>query len=189
MFEQEIVVRILLHVELLYAAVEKVLEVVDIQAFTGRNKDAIVAKSCHPRVLQLVERHIFARSGREVVGVFFGPLVSVHFVEHHESGFVGTAQIAERLVNHLNLFFEIGVRHVDYVHQQVGFAHLVECTLERVNQVGRQFTDKAHRIGQEGRLSMITLRTVVSSVAKSLFSANTSVLARRLMSVDLPTLV
>ena len=30
MFEQEIVVRILLHVELLYAAVEKVLEVVDI---------------------------------------------------------------------------------------------------------------------------------------------------------------
>ena len=76
MFELEIVVRILSHVELLYAAVEKVLEVVDIQAFTGRNKDAIVAKSCHPRVLQLVERHIFARSGREVVGVFFGPLVS-----------------------------------------------------------------------------------------------------------------
>lgn len=35
MFEQEIIVRILLHMELLYAAVEKVLEVVDIQAFTG----------------------------------------------------------------------------------------------------------------------------------------------------------
>ena len=70
MFEQEIVVRILLHVELLYAAVEKVLEVVDIQAFAGRNKDAIVAESCHPRVLQLIERHIFARGGCQVVGVF-----------------------------------------------------------------------------------------------------------------------
>ena len=36
---------------------------------------------------------------------------------------------------------------------------------------------------------MITLRTVVSSVAKSLFSANTSLFERRFMMVDFPTLV
>ncbi len=42
---------------------------------------------------------------------------------------------------------------------------------------------------RNGRLSNTTLRTVVSSVAKSLFSANTSLLARRFMSVDLPTFV
>ena len=36
---------------------------------------------------------------------------------------------------------------------------------------------------------MVTLRTVVSRVAKSLFSASTSLLAKRLRMVDLPTLV
>ncbi len=36
---------------------------------------------------------------------------------------------------------------------------------------------------------MVTLRTVVSSVAKSLFSANTSLLLSRVINVDFPTLV
>ena len=38
-------------------------------------------------------------------------------------------------------------------------------------------------------VGMVILRTVVSSVAKSLFSANTSLLARRFIMVDLPTFV
>ena len=42
---------------------------------------------------------------------------------------------------------------------------------------------------RKGKFSMVTLRTVVSSVAKSLFSAKTSDLASRFMMVDLPTLV
>ena len=42
---------------------------------------------------------------------------------------------------------------------------------------------------RKGRFSTTTLRTVVSSVAKSLFSANTSLLASIFMMVDLPTLV
>lgn len=42
---------------------------------------------------------------------------------------------------------------------------------------------------RNGRLSIVTLRTVVSRVAKSLFSAKTSDLEMRFMSVDLPTLV
>ena len=42
---------------------------------------------------------------------------------------------------------------------------------------------------RNGRLSIITLRTVVSNVANSLFSANTSLLASRFINVDLPTLV
>ena len=44
-------------------------------------------------------------------------------------------------------------------------------------------------VSRNGRLSIITLRTVVSSVANSLFSANTSDLLSRFISVDLPTLV
>ena len=42
---------------------------------------------------------------------------------------------------------------------------------------------------RNGRFSMITLRTVVSNVAKSLFSANTSLLESNVIKVDLPTLV
>ena len=44
-------------------------------------------------------------------------------------------------------------------------------------------------LSRKGRLSIITLRTVVSSVANNLFSANTSLLANRFINVDLPTLV
>ncbi len=44
-------------------------------------------------------------------------------------------------------------------------------------------------LSRKGRLPSTTLRTVVSSVAKSLFSANTSLLLSRFMSVLLPTLV
>ena len=42
---------------------------------------------------------------------------------------------------------------------------------------------------RKGRLSKTTLRTVVSSVAKSLFSAKTSLFEIRFISVDFPTLV
>ena len=44
-------------------------------------------------------------------------------------------------------------------------------------------------VKRKGRLSITTLRTVVSSVAKSLFSAKTSLLLSMFMMVDLPTLV
>ena len=44
-------------------------------------------------------------------------------------------------------------------------------------------------VSRNGRFSMVTFLTVVSKVAKSLFSANTSLLLRRFISVDLPTLV
>ena len=44
-------------------------------------------------------------------------------------------------------------------------------------------------LNRKGRLSMTTFRTVVSRVANSLFSANTSLLDIRVMSVLLPTLV
>ena len=42
---------------------------------------------------------------------------------------------------------------------------------------------------RKGTFSITTLRTVVSSVAKSLFSAKTSLLASRFINVLLPTLV
>ena len=35
------------------------------------------------------------------------------------------------------------------MQQQVGLAHLVQRTFERIHQVGRQFTDKTDRIGQQ----------------------------------------
>ena len=42
---------------------------------------------------------------------------------------------------------------------------------------------------RKGKFSIVTLRTVVSRVAKSLFSAKTSLFESRFISVDLPTLV
>ena len=42
---------------------------------------------------------------------------------------------------------------------------------------------------KKGRLPMTTLRTVVSKVANSLFSASTSLLLSAFIKVDFPTLV
>ena len=43
------------------------------------------------------------------------------------------------------------MRDVDHMHQQVGFAHLVERRFERLDQLGGQFADESHGIGQQER--------------------------------------
>ena len=60
---------------------------------------------------------------------------------------------------------------------------------ESTRSVGSLRMNPTVSASRNGRFSMTTLRTVVSSVANSLFSANTSLLARRFIVVDLPTLV
>lgn len=149
LLEEEIVVRIFLHVKLAHAAVDEILQFVDVLALTGGDEDAVVAEAGHPSFLQLAEREVFARGRREVVGLFFHPGVGVHFVEHHNLRFVGTAEVAERFVDHFHLFFKVGVRHVDHVNQEVGLTHFVEGAFEGLHQVGGQFADKTDSVGQE----------------------------------------
>ena len=43
------------------------------------------------------------------------------------------------------------MRNIDHMHQQVGFAHLVERRFERLDQFGRQFADEADRIRKQKR--------------------------------------
>ena len=60
---------------------------------------------------------------------------------------------------------------------------------ESTRSVGNLRMKPTVSASRNGRLSITTLRTVVSSVANSLFSANTSLFASMFMMVDLPTLV
>ena len=38
--------------------------------------------------------------------------------------------------------------HVDHMHEQIGFARLVEGRFERLDQVGRELADETYRVGQ-----------------------------------------
>ena len=60
---------------------------------------------------------------------------------------------------------------------------------ESTRSVGNFRINPTVSASRNGRFSITTFRTVVSSVAKSLFSANTSLFASMFMMVDLPTLV
>ena len=104
---------------------------------------------CHPRLLEFVERDVFTGRCRQVILVLGSPRIGVNLVEHQQRRLVGTAQVSQSLFNDADLLFEIGMGDVDDMHQQVGLAHLVERTLEALNKVGRQLTDKADGIGQQ----------------------------------------
>ena len=60
---------------------------------------------------------------------------------------------------------------------------------ESTRSVGSFLMNPTVSASRKGRFSITTFLTVVSSVAKSLFSANTSLLASMFIIVDLPTLV
>ena len=60
---------------------------------------------------------------------------------------------------------------------------------ESIKSVGNLRMNPTVSLSKKGRFSIMTLRTVVSRVAKSLFSAKTSLLASKFINVDLPTLV
>lgn len=85
---------------------------------------------------------------------------------------------------------QIRVGNIYDVQQQVGFAHLVQRRFkESTKSVGNLRIKPTVSDSRNGRFSIITLRTVVSNVANSLFSANTSLLESSVIRVDLPTLV
>ena len=71
----------------------------------------------------------------------------------------------------------------------IAIVFVAVCLLTTPSEEPAEGTDPTVSESRKGRFSIITLRTVVSSVAKSLFSANTSLLASKFISVDLPTLV
>ena len=137
--------------QLAYSFIDKVFEIVDIGLLACGDKYGIVAEACHPRMLQVVERAVALGGRREVVGVFLLPRVGICLVEHKKHGFVGAAEVGERFVDHFNLFREVGVRHVHDVDKDISLAHLVERAFEGVHEVGGQFADKAHGVGQEER--------------------------------------
>lgn len=74
--------------------------------------------------------------------------------------------------------------------EDVGVAHLVEGRLEGVDEMGGKLAYEAYGIGQEeGEVVDDYLADGSVECGEKLVSAKTSLLARRFISVDLPTLV
>ncbi len=153
--KQEVVVREALQVYLLGTLVDFLFQFVDVDSFLCRDEHAVIARARHPSALQFVERYILACGGCEVIGILGDVCESVDLIEHHDHrlGFHALANILERVVDNLNLFFEIGMRYIYHMKQYVRLAHLVESRLERVDKVSGQLADKSYRVGeQEGQV-------------------------------------
>jgi hypothetical protein len=139
--------------KLAHTLVDYILEVVDICAFTGRNKEAILFELGHPCGLELVEGKILAGFGGEVVLVFGDILVGIHFVENHHHGLVATVKVGKCLVHNLYLLLKVGVGNIHHMQQKVGLAHLVKGRLEGLYKVGGELAYESNGVGeQEGEI-------------------------------------
>ena len=123
---QKVIERVAASVDFAYHTVEVVTQLVDIDALTRRDEYAGGITFGHPAFFDVVERHIAACGGSEVIFVFRDITERIDLVEYHENWFVARTDITQCFANHSDLFFEVWVRDVDHVQQQVGFANLIE---------------------------------------------------------------
>ena len=78
--------------------------------------------------------------------------VGIDFIENENHRFVGcVADFMECFVDNLDLFLESRVRDVHDMQEQIGFTHFIEGGFERLDEVGRQFAYKSHRVGEQER--------------------------------------
>ena len=110
--------------------VQVVPQFVDPNLLLGGDEDAGGLLLRNPAVLELVQGAVLRLLGRE--GEFVVGLVGVgiDLVEHHEDGLVRRADVAERLFHYLHLLFEVGVRDVHHMDEDIGLPDLVQGTLE-----------------------------------------------------------
>ena len=137
--------------QLAHFPVDHLTELVDVLLLLRRYEETLVVQLRHPCAAQLVEGDVFLGCRSEVVLLLFGPRIVVYLVEDYHGRLVGTSEVLERVLHHVYLFLEVGVRYVDDVEQEVCLAHLVQRRLKRVNQVCGQLADKAYGVGKEER--------------------------------------
>ena len=77
--------------QLAHLSVYRLAELVDVQLLLRRDEHAVLAQTCHPCALQLVERDVLLGHRREVVLLLLGPRVVVNLVEHNHRRLVGAS--------------------------------------------------------------------------------------------------
>ena len=176
-------------VYLFHLLIEYLFQLLNVGLFVGGDEDAVVVHFGHPRFFQILKTIVFAFHWGEVVRILLHIAESVNLVEKIDGGFA-VLSISLSVFPPPEFVPQSRVGDVDDMYEEVGLAHLVECGFERLNQVVWQLAYESHGVRkEEWEILDGDLRTVVSSVANSLFSAKTSDLLIRFMMVDLPTLV
>ena len=135
--------------ELTHFLVHQALQLWNVGLFLGRNEEAVLAKLCHPRLHQFVERDVFASLWSEVVLVLLHPRVGINLIEHDDAWLVGSAEVAQCFFHYVDLFLKVGMRNIHHMNQQVCLTHFVECRFEGIHQVGWQFANEADRIAEQ----------------------------------------
>ena len=103
-------------------------------------------------MFKLFQRNILTQAWGQVVVVLLDVGEGVHLVEHQNHRLVfRLAYLLQGAVDHFDLFLELWVGNVDYMHEYVGVAHLVERRFEGVDKVGWQFADESDSVGEQKR--------------------------------------
>ena len=128
--EEEIVIGIALHMDRLNAVVHERAQGINIFFILSRDEDAVAAEARHPGLLQVLERVVLARHGREVIFLLRHIRKIVDLVENDDGRFLLLAYLADGLLDDLVLLLEIGVADIHHVDEQIRLAHLVQGRFE-----------------------------------------------------------
>ena len=71
--------------------------------------------------------------------------VSVYLIEDNVYRLVAGTYVAKCLLHYFHLFLEVRSADVYYVKQNISLAHLVQGTLERFNELGRELSYETYR--------------------------------------------
>ena len=134
-----------------YLIIYNGFQFIQIGLFTGWNENTIVIQFRHPSLHQFFKSNVFLCFRCQVIFRLFHISISIDFVEDNHARFAIGTQISDCLVYHLNLLFKIRMRNVNYMHQEISFAHLIQCRFKRINQISRQLTNKTNGIRQQER--------------------------------------
>src|SRR5690606_28828946 len=130
---KKVIVRITLGMDVFYGMVNQRFKLLDIFFFGGRYENGRALMFTHPAVLEIGngERLVFVALGTRF-------LKCIDLVEYGNDRFLQYPQVFERLVNGLNLVFEVMVGNVHNMEKDIGFAHFFQSRLKAFNQVVRE---------------------------------------------------
>ena len=146
MLEEEIVVGVFLNMQLAHTLIQQLAQLLNICATGGTDEQAVASQTSHPGAHEIRQGDVLAGGRSEVVGIRRNEGLGINLVEEDQRRLVGTAEVAERLLHHLDLFLEVGMRDIYDVNEQIGLAHFVKGALETVDQVSGQLTDETYGI-------------------------------------------
>ena len=100
----------------------------------------------HPGAFKVFKGEVFFLNRSKVVFFLCYLGILIDLVEQHDRGFIGSTDIRQGLIHHLNLFFKGRMRDIRNVNQNISFTYFIQGGFKRFNQRMGQFPDESNSI-------------------------------------------